>query len=96
MQDVMTDVDTLPPTKASELLVSKVITKECSPDKLTSPMLIDESILIPTTLSPELFIPDDNIVKTQESVGVDMGSQEEIDLVVTEKEKNTDVDQVHV
>jgi hypothetical protein len=82
-----------PPTKASELLVSEVITKECSPDKLTSPMLIDESILIPTTVSPKVFLLDDNIVNTQKSVGVDTGSQGEADPVVIEKKKNTDVDQ---
>jgi hypothetical protein len=37
-------------------------------------MLIDEPVIIPTTLSPEVFLPDDNIVNTQESVGLDMGT----------------------
>jgi hypothetical protein len=40
-------------------------------------MLTGEDTVIHSTLSPEIFIPDDNIVNTQESAGVELGSQED-------------------
>jgi hypothetical protein len=64
VNEMVTDADVLLPTKVSEMTVYDVITKESNPDKLVTPMLIDEPIIISTTLSPEVFLPDDNIVNT--------------------------------
>jgi hypothetical protein len=73
MDNAVPNVDILPLSK----VLSDKTSAEGSTDKSLSEMLTCEDTVIHSTLSPVIFIPDDNIVNTQESAGVELGSQED-------------------
>lgn len=77
MENVIPTVGPLPLSKSPEMdLVDKSATKEKSAI-LSSEIPSCDDIGIQPTLSPKVFIPDDNIINTRESVGVDLESQED-------------------
>lgn len=96
MQGVLTSGDNLPHTKDVEMLIADVITKESSLEKLDTPLITDNSGLNHTTLSPEVFLTDDNIVNTPESVDVGLGSQEDVVPTVTDVVKTNASNQIHI
>jgi hypothetical protein len=70
MKDVAATVESLPASTANDsFLADKICSDDITTTKPISKKPICDNAAIQSTLSPEVFIPDDNIVNTKESVG---------------------------